>query len=736
MSALRPLGKALSLLGAAVLAFSLTTTAPPFRGWAAAADGTAAPGVAESLTSWYFAEGYTGEGFQEWLCVYNPGEETAGVRVDLIYPDDPPSSLELPVAPCSRATLNVNAAAAKPTDVSLVVESPLPVVAERPIYFTYRNKWRGCTAAPGIPAPGRDWGFAEGTTRDGFEEWLCLLNPGGAAVEADVIFSLEDGSQREVRLELPPLRRRTIEVNAVVGAGHDVSAHVRGGGEILAERAMYFSYRGRWQGGHASPGCPLDSYSTTRLFAEGYTGPGFETWLCLFLPSWPEAEGAVVPAGLDPVPVTLTYFFEDGSSRNELLELTLDRRFTLFLNERVGEGRNVSVRVDGPAGLMAERPMYFNYRGTCRGGHVTWGVDRPREEWLFAEGTLRPGFEEWLCLLNPGGEEAQATVELFTGEGESSQVPLTVMPGSRHTLCLNDAVPQLAGEDISCRVRSTQPLAAERSLYRPGYDFETANALDDLAVLTLSIGPRVEGTPQEEAAAAYLAERLRGCSVGGRGFAVEVQPVPLPNGSFTRNVVGKLAPPGRELGASPLVILGAHLDTRDATGSPGANDNGSGCVTLLEVARCLVQLGSGAEVWVVFFGGEELLVPGTDLHHFGSRWFVDHLGSGDRARLHGAFIADMVGVGSQLYARTMGIGPMDLCDRLTAFAAGKGIYLPYLRSGNSSDHEPFEKAGLPAVWLEYKDDPYYHTPADSIDKINPEYLRLTGSLILDYLRSL
>ncbi len=159
-------------------------------------------------------------------------------------------------------------------------------------------------------------------------------------------------------------------------------------------------------------------------------------------------------------------------------------------------------------------------------------------------------------------------------------------------------------------------------------------------------------------------------------------------------------------------------------------------MTILELARCLVQDIPGIDVWVVFFGGEEQLVTGTDLHHFGSRWFVDHLGAEDRARLRGFVSVDMVGVGSQLYARHMGIGPEVFLNEMMSFAAARGIYLPYMKSGNSSDHEPFEKAGLPAVWLEYKDDPYYHTPADSIDKIEPAYLELTGNLLLGFIHSL
>jgi hypothetical protein len=703
---------------------------------ARAGDGTCAVGAPQAALKWYFAEGYTGPGFREYLCVFNPGDMQAAVKVSLLYPDAPPGLANLPVPPRSRATLDVNAAVGRETDVSLTVESDQPVVAERPMYFTYRNGWEGCTNVLGAMAPAGNWSFAEGTTRAGFEEWICLANPGSDPAEVEVKLALEDGSLIDRKLSIPAHQRRTIDVNAAVGPERDVSAYITSGKDILAERAMYFDYRGRWQGGHASFGQPLDPAAASRYFAEGYTGAGFETWLCLFFPSWPEGGGSSAAA---TIPVTLTFMFEDGSTRVEAVDLPVNQRATYYLNQWLGEGKNVSVRVDGQAGLLAERPMYFNYKGTCRGGHVTSGAISPQTTWNFAEGTLRPGFEEWLCLLNPNGEAAEVDIDCYSNEGDSQTIHYSVAPTSRFTRNLNDALPSFLGKDVSCIVRSSQPLVAERSLYYPGASFEAQNAMDNLAYLTQAIGPRVEGSAGERAAADFLAAGLGSCAANGNYYDTRIQDIPLPDGTDTHNVVGKLTQPAQPASvqaARSLLILGAHFDTKRDTGSPGANDNGSGSVTILELARCFAQAEPGVEVWIVFFGGEEQMVTGTDLHHYGSRYFVDNLSAADRARLRGFVSVDMVGVGSQLYARTMGIGPMGFCNELMSFASTHGIYLPYLVSGSSSDHEPFEKAGLPAVWLEYKDDPYYHTPQDSIDKIDPAYIELTGSLLLGFLLSL
>jgi Zn-dependent M28 family amino/carboxypeptidase len=288
--------------------------------------------------------------------------------------------------------------------------------------------------------------------------------------------------------------------------------------------------------------------------------------------------------------------------------------------------------------------------------------------------------------------------------------------------------------DISFEITSDTPIAIERPLYYPGSSFEVSNAMDTIWELSAGIGQRVEGTQGELAAAQYLAGAL-----ASYGYQPQIQEVPLPNGAVTRNVIATsshvwaIDPDYEE-----YLVVGGHYDTKMNTGSPGANDNASGAAVVLELARCFAEHppGDGLTIRFVFFGGEERLVENSDLHHFGSRYYVNTLPQYEKDRMTGAIIVDMVGVGSQLYARTMGVGPMDLCNRMMAYAQGAGTSLPYLVSGSYSDHEPFENAGLPAVWLEYKDDPWYHTPGDSYDKINPAYIENTGRLLEGFIRSL
>lgn len=712
-----------AVLFAAVSLLILAALSPVWPGAAHAGDGTCGEASAGGSITWFFAEGYTGPGFQEWLCLFNPQESWADLDLHILYNQGPSLVEEIALPPRSRVTFDINALAGTGREISLYLESAEPVVAERPMYFTYRGAWKGCTVTSGAEALSDAWYFAEGCTRPGFETWVLLANPGDAGVQATVRLILEDGTIETVGVSLPPHSRRTVFVNDEVGPGRDVSARVEADAPICAERVMYFDYHGGWPGGHASSG--LSQPRHTYLFAEGYTGAGFEEWLTLYSPR--ESGGA------DGTDVTINCLFQGGEEQSLKVHLDPDRRHTLFINQLAGEGKDVSLELSADEPFLAERPIYFNYKGVCRGGHVSKGVEEPGTQWYLAEGTTRPGFYAYLCMMNPGDTEATVAVNIISAQIKPTTLALTLPSRSRLTVDVRATLG--TGFDTSFEVASDRPIAVERPLYYPTQSFEVANAMDHLRHLSVNIGPRIEGTAGEEAAAAYLAAVLE-----GYGYDPVIQEVPLPNGTFSRNVIARSEPLLSEPHATgtggKTLVVGGHFDTKLGTGSPGANDNGSGTVVVLELARCLAEQRVAFPVEFVFFGGEERLVEGTDLHHFGSRYYVNNLSQAQKDNTYGAIVVDMVGVGSQLYARTMGVGPMDLCNRLMAYARGTGVSLPYLVGGSYSDHEPFENAGIPVVWLEYMTDPWYHTPQDSYDKINPAYIDNTGRLLEGFIRSL
>jgi len=85
-------------------------------------------------------------------------------------------------------------------------------------------------------------------------------------------------------------------------------------------------------------------------------------------------------------------------------------RETIDVNEAVGSGKEVSIRLESTQPIVAERPIYFNFLGR-NGGHDATGATGTSTLWYFAEGFTGDGFQEYLTLQNPGGTSANVTIE-------------------------------------------------------------------------------------------------------------------------------------------------------------------------------------------------------------------------------------------------------------------------------------------------------------------------------------
>ncbi|MDD3719607.1 MAG: hypothetical protein PHP28_13215 [Actinomycetota bacterium] len=161
-----------------------------------------------------------------------------------------------------------------------------------------------------------------------------------------------------------------------------------------------------------------------------------------------------------------------GEVKNVDYPVPASKRSTIYVPDEVGAGQDVSVRLACDSPFLAERPMYFDYSGIAAsgwtGGHCVIGATRTAESWFFAEGYTGPGFEEWLCIQNPGATDAQVTIVYYPEGGGTPIVKdqPTVAANSRYTVYVNwDAGENLP---ISAEVMSSKPVIVERPMY---FDF-------------------------------------------------------------------------------------------------------------------------------------------------------------------------------------------------------------------------------------------------------------------------
>ncbi len=105
-------------------------------------------------STWYFAEGYTGSGFDEWITIQNPNAAAAHVLVTYYTPSGHPGGAQPHRArQQSRYNIYVNTDLGPGLENSFKMESDQPVICERPMYFRYvgtgGHDWRGGSDAMG-----------------------------------------------------------------------------------------------------------------------------------------------------------------------------------------------------------------------------------------------------------------------------------------------------------------------------------------------------------------------------------------------------------------------------------------------------------------------------------------------------------------------------------------------------------------------------------------------------------
>jgi hypothetical protein len=261
--------------------------------------------------------------------------------------------------------------------------------------------------------------------------------------------------------------------------------------------------------------------------------------------------------------------------------------------------------------------------------------------------------------------------------------------------------------------------------------FDSRRAFADLAA-QVDIGPRPAGSAAAHRTAELIAARMRKA-----GLAEVTIQAPLENVLAT--IPGSL--PG-------TVIVGAHYDTKDGIpGFVGANDGASGVAVLLELARALPARLAGPSVQLVAFDGEEARGE-RDFDRDGargSRQFVAYAGAGGEQgspplpEIRAMVLFDLVG-DCELQLPYEQNSDRDLYALFAVSAAelyGDPGPFRFNTFAVGDDHVPFLDAGIPAVDLiDFTYGPgappgeYWHTRADTIDKVCPASLEQVGEAAL------
>lgn len=210
-------------------------------------------------------------------------------------------------------------------------------------------------------------------------------------------------------------------------------------------------------------------------------------------------------------------------------------------------------------------------------------------------------------------------------------------------------------------------------------------------------GQRVSGSEFEKAAGKYILEQLK--SFGYDAKAVDFT-YPYKEGEeiTSQNIVA--VKPGRN---KKQLIFGAHYDQVADDGSEGAQDNGSGVGSLLELAERLKDRELDYTIVFIAFGSEE-----TGLN--GSKAYVEGMTEEEIENTIGMINYDSVIAGDFIYAYSGKEGDPWLRIKALEISEESGLDLitqegvspNYVagQTGNWSDHAPFNKAGIPVLYFE------------------------------------
>ncbi|WP_437574271.1 M20/M25/M40 family metallo-hydrolase [Sorangium sp. So ce887] len=247
-------------------------------------------------------------------------------------------------------------------------------------------------------------------------------------------------------------------------------------------------------------------------------------------------------------------------------------------------------------------------------------------------------------------------------------------------------------------------------------------------LLEIAAEPRPTGSAGHRRARDYLLAQLSqlGVQAEVQSTSVLSRQWGLPyDAAHVENLVARL--PGAD--STRAVALVAHYDS--VPGSPGAADDGSGVVALLETLRALK---SGPplrnDVLLLFTDAEEGGV-------LGGKAFMDEHPLSREVGI--ALNFDARGAGGVVAMFETGPGdafPVRELARAAPFPIASSLFPEVARRlGHSTDFSVFKRAGIPGLNFAFSDDAaHYHTPSDTLSNLDLRSVQHAGDYALSLAR--
>lgn len=259
--------------------------------------------------------------------------------------------------------------------------------------------------------------------------------------------------------------------------------------------------------------------------------------------------------------------------------------------------------------------------------------------------------------------------------------------------------------------------------------------LMDYVEQQMALGPR---TPGSEAHARFIQQT--GTFLEKAGWEVRSEAVKY-RGKTVQNIEAVRGPEDAER----WIVIGAHYDSRITADQenresdrqqavPAANDGASGIAVLLGLAQTLPEMPE-TRVTLAFFDAEDQgKVMGWPDWCLGSSLLAEEYGQLER-KPDAVIVVDMIGDKDLNIYREKN-SDTALNDALFGIASELGLTEQFINTVKYSmydDHVPFLQQGIPAADLIDFDYPWWHTLADTSDKLSEESLQAVYRVLYTYL---
>ena len=283
--------------------------------------------------------------------------------------------------------------------------------------------------------------------------------------------------------------------------------------------------------------------------------------------------------------------------------------------------------------------------------------------------------------------------------------------------------------------KSSRPIAPTPA---PIVAFNGTRALDHVKK-QIDFGPRPPDTPQLAKTRAYIADELR--SSGLKVTFDEFVAVTPQGEKKMANIVGEIAGESKT-----MILIASHYETKFYKDMRfvGANDPAASVATLLEIGRVLGSSKEKPKVTyrLVFFDGEEAFCDGWSEcenpdgpdNTYGSRHYVSQLEEKNEIGNAAALILlDLMGYKNlELGRDSMSTRWLQDIVWQTGRELGHNkIFVDREEGVGGDDHEPFLRAGVPAVDLiQLSGYPHWHKADDTMDKVSPQSMKIVGDTVI------